>query len=67
MVQAIVLGTHYDWSRVLGLPATTRFKCHVINSLIMHANKAKECNYMEVGQVFAQLELAISKVCYAAW
>ena len=22
---------------------------------------------MEVGQVFAQLELAISKVCYAAW
>ena len=24
---------------------TTRFKCHVINSRIMRANKAKECNY----------------------
>ena len=42
---------------------TTRFKCHVINSRIMRANKA----IMEVGQVFAQLKLAILKVCYAAW
>ena len=40
---------------------TTRFKCHVINSRIMRANKAKECNYGGWAGFFLNLNLPFQR------
>ena len=41
---------------------TTRFKCHVINSRIMRANKAKECNYhWRLGRFLLNLNLPFQR------